>query len=97
MIQKDDIEHLARLSRIKLTEEEKVHFSEEISSILDYVSAVQKLTTSEDIGPTLTPRFNIFRSDEVSNEPGSYTDDLLKSMPKTSGRHLQVKKILHHD
>jgi Asp-tRNA(Asn)/Glu-tRNA(Gln) amidotransferase C subunit len=40
------------------------------------------------------PAFNIFRQDEVTNEPDQYTKDILAEMPQTKGRYMAVKKIL---
>jgi Asp-tRNA(Asn)/Glu-tRNA(Gln) amidotransferase C subunit len=39
-------------------------------------------------------RFNVFRADEVTNQPDQYTEALLAEMPQTSGRLMKVKKIL---
>lgn len=96
-MKREEIEHLANLARIKLTEEEIAGFGLEIGAILEYVSVIKNLTVEDKTSPTLSPRFNVFRTDEVTNEPGSYTEDLLKAMPKTKGKHMLVKKILSHD
>lgn len=96
-MKREEIEHLANLARIKLTEEEISGFGEEIGEILEYVSVIKNLTVEANSTPTLSPRFNVFRPDQITNEPGSYTDDLLKAMPQTKGKHMLVKKILSHD
>jgi aspartyl-tRNA(Asn)/glutamyl-tRNA(Gln) amidotransferase subunit C len=43
---KKDIEKLAQLARIQLTETEKEKFCQQISSILDYVGQVEEVDTS---------------------------------------------------
>jgi len=95
---KEDIEHLARLSRIALTEAEVAGFQKEISSILEYVGAVNAIAADEaDTIPLVGTHYNIFRADDVTNEPGSYTEALLAAMPATDGRFMKVKKILNQD
>lgn len=90
-----DIEHLASLARLRLTEEELVNFEGELSSIVDYVSIINDTVADEvSVPPQVGVRHNIFRSDEVTNEANQYTEDILAEMPKTSGRFMAVKKIL---
>lgn len=94
-MKKEDIEHLASLSRIRLTEEEKEKFEKDLSSIVSYVSVVSEIVSDEvDSEPEVGVRYNVFRKDEVTNEPNQYSEDILKEMPVTDGRFLQVKKIL---
>lgn len=95
---KEEIEHLARLSRIALSPTETANFQKEISSILDYVSVVNAMaadTASET--PVVPEHHNIFRADVVTNEPGSNTEILLAAMPETQGRFMKVKKILNQN
>jgi len=95
---KEEVEHLAKLARIELSEAEVETFTTEISAILEYVSTVQDIA-GDDVGaaPTVGVHHNIFRKDEVTNEPNSYTDALLAEMPQTEGRFMVVKKILNTD
>ncbi len=96
-MKREEIEHLAELSRIKLDEKEIQVFSEEIAAILEYVGVIKDLTVKGQMEPTLTPRFNVFRPDVVTNDPDHYSADLLEAMPNKKGRHMVVKKILSHD
>jgi aspartyl-tRNA(Asn)/glutamyl-tRNA(Gln) amidotransferase subunit C len=95
---KEEVIHLAKLSRIALTDEEVDSFTTEMSAILDYVSAVQDMV-GDDVsgGPAVGPVHNVFRKDEVTNEPDQYTADIMAEMPQTEGRFLVVKKILNQD
>lgn len=91
-----DIEHLARLSRIRLTETEIESLEGDLSSIVSYVSTITDLVGDDaQTGPQLGARSNVFRKDEVTNEPNQYTDDIVAEMPATEGRFLKVKKILN--
>ena len=95
---KEDIKHLGQLSRIELSEEDADNFSKEISAIISYVEVVQDIIGNEDDKePKVGARFNVFRDDVVTNEPDSYTNDILAEMPKSQDRYLVVKKILQTD
>lgn len=96
-MKREEIEHLARLARIELTEEELTSMESDLSSILEYVSAVSDIAGDGALEPTLTPRVNVFRKDVVTNEANQYTNDILAEMPDTQGRFLKVKKILQID
>lgn len=90
-----DIEHLASLARLRLSEEELNNFEGELSSILEYVGAVSSMVADETgASPQVGARYNVFRADEVTNQPNQYTADILSEMPHTDGRFMSVKKIL---
>lgn len=88
----DDIKHLGTLSRLALSDEEALSFTQEIDAILAYVSAVSAMagTVEKVTGPVHT----VFRDDVVSVAPGSYTEVLLAAAPHRVGQFVQVKKIL---
>jgi len=95
-MKREDIEHLASLARIRLTEDEMKSLPEELSSIVDYVSVVSDIAADDaDKKPQVGARFNVFRKDETTNKPNEFTDDIIAEMPSSEGRYLSVKKILH--
>jgi aspartyl-tRNA(Asn)/glutamyl-tRNA(Gln) amidotransferase subunit C len=79
-ISRKDIEHIAMLARLSLTEEEKELFGVQLSRILDYMETLNELDT-ENIEPTShvislnnvmrddAPRDSIPREDALSNAP----------------------------
>lgn len=97
MITKEEILHLGELSRIKLTDEEVEQFRGEIDAILEYVSTIDEVVKEGALEKKVGAVYNVFREDEVTNEPGSYTEDLLSEMPERDGQYLTVKKILNPD
>lgn len=93
-----DIEHLASLARIRLSEEEMERLPAELSSIVEYVSVVSDIAGDDAAAaPQVGVRHNVFRQDKVTNEPDQYTKDILAEMPETDGRFMKVKKILNTD
>lgn len=89
-----DIEHLASLARMRLTETELEQFAAEIPAIVEYVSAVKEIAEDTDTEPNPGVRPNVFRLDEITNEPNQFSEDILAEMPHSDGRFLSVKKIL---
>ncbi len=94
-ISSDDVRKLASLARLKLTDDEVERLKGEIGSIVEYVSAVQKIELPEvpDASPYLELE-NVMRDDENPHEPGIYTDALVDQFSEKQGNYLKVKKIL---
>ena len=63
---KMDIEKVARLARLELSEEEKETFGNQMEQILTYMEQLNRLDTS-GVEPTshAIPIYNVFRDDEV--------------------------------
>ena len=97
-MKREEIEHLASLVRIRLTDTELESLESELSSIVEYVGVVSDIVASDaDTTPQVGARFNVFRDDVVTNEPEQFTKDIMDEMPHTDGRFLSVKKILKTD
>lgn len=93
---REDILHLGALSRVALTDEETDTFEAELSEIVSYVSTVTDIAADDAVAePQTGVRYNIVRKDVVTNESDQYTNDILREMPDTKGRHMKVKKILN--
>ena len=93
-MEKKDIEHLAKLSRIALSDEEISALTKDITSILGYVSEIEEITGSEETKKEVGALYNVMREDDNPHEPGIYTEDLLNCAPERSGQYIKVKKIL---
>ncbi|MDD2935614.1 MAG: Asp-tRNA(Asn)/Glu-tRNA(Gln) amidotransferase subunit GatC [Candidatus Pacebacteria bacterium] len=88
-----DIEKLALLARIELSEEEKQKMVKEMDSILVFIDQIQKADvniTEREAGEVR----NIMREDGEPHESGIYTEDILREAPKTREGYVEVKKIL---
>lgn len=94
---KEEILHLGTLSRIKLSDDEVEKLSGEITSILDYVSTIDEVVNEGALKKEVGAVFNVFREDEVTNQPGEYTEALLDEAPERDGQYVKVKKILKQD
>lgn len=88
-----DVEHVALLSRLELTERDKEEFTGQLSAILDYVAVLDKADT-EGVQPTahVLPLKNIMRPDEV--RPSLPRDLALANAPEQEEGYFKVPKIL---
>jgi aspartyl-tRNA(Asn)/glutamyl-tRNA(Gln) amidotransferase subunit C len=93
-MKKEDIEHLALLSRIALREGEAEALAREITTILGYVSEVNEISGNTAQKKEAGALFNVMRPDIATNEPGSFREALLEAAPERHGNYVQVKKIL---
>ena len=88
-----EVEHIALLARLALTDEEKARYQVQLSAILDYVGALQQLDTSQ-VAPTssvLPPR-SMLRMDEPL--PGLATEDALGNAPDRKDGQFRVPPVL---
>ncbi len=85
---------LAKLSRLKLTDEEVERFGNEISAILGYVEQLKNVDVS-GLEPTtqVTGLKNVMRPDEIKDY-GATTEELLKNVPNREGNYIKVKRVL---
>ena len=93
MITIQDIDKLAALSRLALTDAEKEKYRGEIDSILGYIDLLKKVSTEKPL-PVMSRNKNVMREDTDAHEPGIHTQRLLKLTPKSEGGYVKVKKIL---
>lgn len=91
---REDVLKLARLARISLSDEEVAEFSEELSSILQYVEQLSSVDV-EGLKPTnqVTGLTNVMRKDEVIDY-GYEPLDLLKNVPKAHENHVKAKRMI---
>ena len=92
MIERKDIEKLAALARIHVSDSEKEELREKIESVLSYVDQIQKATGNAE--REVPAHRNVMREDTNPHESGIHTETLLKEAPKRKGDYIQVKKIL---
>lgn len=90
----EEIKHLGHLSRLALSDTEAAAFSEEIDAILDYVGTVSAIAGDGALPKKVGIVHNVFRPDEVTVAPGSYTEALLHAAPDRVGPYVRVKKII---
>lgn len=87
------VEHIAELAKLALTDEEKTTFQEHLSAILEYAGRLQRVDTSAvPPTPAVLPLRNVMRQDVV--EPSLAPEDVLANAPDKAEGHFRVKTIL---
>jgi aspartyl-tRNA(Asn)/glutamyl-tRNA(Gln) amidotransferase subunit C len=95
-ISREEVQHLAHLARLELTEEETAHYAEQLSAIVDAVARVSDVA-AQDIPPTShpIPVTNVFREDVA--RPGLQRDEVAAAAPSWEDDRFKVPRILGED
>ncbi len=92
-ISKEEVEHVARLARLRLTEEEKEKFGRQLNRILEYVEKLNELDTENvESASQVIPLQNVLREDEV--KPSLPVEDVLSNAPDKKGNYFKVPRII---
>jgi aspartyl-tRNA(Asn)/glutamyl-tRNA(Gln) amidotransferase subunit C len=93
-LSRDDVLKLAKLSRLRLSDEEIERFRTELSDILEYVEMLDRADTT-GLEPTyqLTSLKNVMREDKI-RDYGYKPADLLKNAPAVQDGQFKVKRVL---
>ena len=92
-ITRADVEHVAKLARLALSEEELGTLEEQLSRILDHAARVTALDT-DGIEPTAhaIPLVNVLRADEIV--PPLDPAEALRNAPDVENGYFRIPKIL---
>jgi aspartyl-tRNA(Asn)/glutamyl-tRNA(Gln) amidotransferase subunit C len=92
MITIKDVEHVAKLARLELTEEEKEKFTGQLGAVLEYVNQMNEVDTS-DVEPMAhaIDFSNVMREDKVVYEQTK--EELMKNAPYEEDGFFRVPKI----
>ncbi len=88
-----EIDHVALLARLKLTDKEKELFSRQVGGIIKYIDKLDELDTA-DVEPTahVLPVMNVFREDKL--KPSLPRDEVLRNSPAKDDTFYRVPKII---
>lgn len=90
-----EVDHIAKLARLKLTDSEREIYCEQLSAILDYVEKMRSVDTkSVEATSQVTGLINIFQPDEI--EASNISEELLAQAPTRSDGHLKIPKIFEN-
>lgn len=92
-IGRSDVEKLATLSRLQLTEGEMVVMTEKLNAIFGYLEMINSAPV-EGVEPMshVHGSLNVIREDRV--EPSMPNEELLKIAPDTSGRFIKTPLVI---
>jgi aspartyl/glutamyl-tRNA(Asn/Gln) amidotransferase C subunit len=93
----DDVQKLAALARLSVSEEDLPKLAAEFDSILAYIGQLDELSLDTKAGPRRTDIVNAFREDGTPHEKGAFTPGIVAAFPQKEGDALSVKQIIVND
>ncbi len=92
-ITRKEVEHVARLARLELSEDEKARMTDQLDAILGYFDSLSRLDTSE-VEPmtTVIPMVSVMRDDEV--RPSLPLEQALAGAPDLEDEFFRVPRII---
>jgi len=94
MMEKETVRKLARLARIKVSDDEISGLMKDLDSVLGYVGELQGVVSDGGTEPRVGAVRNVLREDAEAHESGLYTDEILREAPDSADGYIKVKKIL---
>jgi aspartyl-tRNA(Asn)/glutamyl-tRNA(Gln) amidotransferase subunit C len=93
MIERKDVEYIANLARLSLSEGEKDSFARQLSTILDYIDTLNSVDTA-NVEPTafVVAGHNPLREDV--ERPSLPVDELLANGPSVKKGHFAIPKVI---
>jgi aspartyl-tRNA(Asn)/glutamyl-tRNA(Gln) amidotransferase subunit C len=93
MISREEVQHVARLARLHLTDEEAERMREQLDAILAYIDKLSELDV-EGVEPTAhaVPMINVMRDDAL--RPCLAQDAALANAPDRAGEFFRVPRII---
>jgi len=93
VISTEEVKKIAKLSRLKITDEQAVKFSEQLNSILEYAAKINELNT-DNIEPTShsVKLSNVLREDIVT--PSFDRNVIIANAPLAENGFYRVPKII---
>jgi aspartyl-tRNA(Asn)/glutamyl-tRNA(Gln) amidotransferase subunit C len=91
-----DIDHVAKLARLELTDEEKDRLRSQLGLILEHAAKVGEVA-ADDVRPTAyaIPRSNVFRPDDLT--PSLTQEEAVANAPDTEAERFKVPRIAEVD
>lgn len=95
MINKEIIQHIAKLARLGITKEEEEKFAKDLSSIFEYFEKLKKVDTSK-VEPTTHSVLleNVQREDKPESQTDETKKNLIGLSPSKEDNYIKVKSIL---
>ncbi|MBN6187741.1 Asp-tRNA(Asn)/Glu-tRNA(Gln) amidotransferase subunit GatC [Aneurinibacillus sp. BA2021] len=92
-ISRDEVEYVAKLARLNLTEEEAVKYTEQLNSILEFAGKLNELDTA-NVPPTshVLDVSNVMRDDEV--RPSVERAEALRNAPDEEDGQFKVPAVM---
>jgi aspartyl-tRNA(Asn)/glutamyl-tRNA(Gln) amidotransferase subunit C len=92
-IDRETVDHVARLARLALTDEERDRLRDQLSSILEHINVIGEADTSGvPASATILPMTNVMAHD--TSRPSAPTKALLENAPAHEDGYFRVRAVL---
>lgn len=93
-LSKSEVEHIAKLARLGLSDDEKDKFASQLSSILDYVEQLGSVAT-DGVEPTAqtTGLENVYRADVIEDCDSETQKKLVAAAPESEDNLIKTKSV----
>ena len=90
----NDVEKIAKLAKLKFTEEEKIKLQGEMNEVLGYIDTINQIPGLDDVKPleNINDTENVFREDV--SEVCLTKEEALKNAPEKTENFFKVPKVL---
>ncbi len=88
----EEVQHIARLARLELTDEQREHYREQLSHILDYIAKLRTLDTT-DVPPTAGGGLTQMTLRPDESRPSLPTGELLANAPETEDEQFKIPPV----
>ncbi len=94
-LSKDEIQHIAKLARLDLTEAELEKYGSQLSNVLNYIDQLKEVDV-KGVEPTaqITGLTNVLRDDELKDWDKDEIEAALRDAPEREGRFIKVKRVI---
>ena len=93
-VTKQDVEKIAKLAKLKFSEEEKEKLQGEMNQVLEYIDTLNEIPDLDKVEPleNINNTENVFREDISENT--LTREDALKNAPEKTENFFKVPKVL---
>ena len=94
-LSKDEIQHIAKLARLELTDEELEKYGGQLSAVLNYIDQLKEVDV-KGVEPTaqVTGLENVLREDAVRDWDEKEIEEALADAPEREERFIKVKRVI---
>ena len=92
----DEVRHVAKLARLRLSDEQLEQYRGQLSSVLDHIARISELDV-EGVEPMAHPSDLVNRLDDDEPVESLSQQQILRIAPATEGQYLAVPKVLVGD
>lgn len=98
MISKKDIEQLAKLARIDISETEKEKSANDLQAVLEYVKVLEHADAGEEVFTHFAHLQTSLREDAKESDESETTrrTRMIESAPKEENGYIKVKKVISY-